>query len=176
MHVRIRKIRFLRRIWRLRNLNRFVRNDRGIQLAELAIVLPVFVLLFAATAEFGRFFYEYTTLAKAARNGARYLVTAKIDCFEANQAKKLVVYGNTAGTGSPVLDGLTTADVTVTPNDAACSGGSPGVPETITVQITGFQHQSLFNLGGLMKSPSFSLNINVRPRVTMRYLLSTPLV
>ena len=177
MHPRLRKVRLSRRLRRLSRIRGLLRNEGGVQLAELAIVLPILMLLFAATAEFGRYFYEYTTLAKAARIGTRYLVTAKVNCFEANQARNLVVFGNTAGNGSPIVEGLTTANVTVTPNDTACSGGTPpGVPETITVQITGFKHQSLFNLGGLMKNDDFSLNVDVKPSVTMRYLLTTPLV
>jgi hypothetical protein len=177
MHPRIRKVRFLRRLRRLSRIRNLVRNEQGIQFAELAIVLPVLLILFAATAEFGRYFNEYTTLAKAARVGTRYLVTAKVNCFEATQAKKLVVFGNTAGTGSPVIDGLKLENVSVSPNDLDCSGGNPpGVPETITVKITGFKHQTLFDLGGLMKNDSFSLNVDVKPSVTMRYLLPTPLV
>jgi len=177
MHPRVRKVRFLRRLRRLTRIRSLARNEQGLQLAELAIVLPVLLILFAATAEFGRYFYEYTTLAKAARIGTRYLVTAKVNCFEANQARKLVVFGNTAGTGAPLIDGLKMENVIVTPNDLACTGGSPpGVPETITVQITGFQHKSLFDLGGLMNNSSFSLNVAVKPSVTMRYLLTTPLV
>jgi Flp pilus assembly protein TadG len=174
MCARIRKIRLMRRL--RRRLNNIVRNDAGVQLLELAIVLPIFVILFAATAEFGRYFYEYTTLAKAARVGARYLVTAKVDCPQGTAAKNLVVYGNTAGTGSPILPGLTVANVAITPNDLACSGTPQGVPETVTVSITGFTHQSLFDLGGLVNSAAASLNIEVKPSITMRYMLSTPLV
>ncbi|MFN2498140.1 MAG: TadE/TadG family type IV pilus assembly protein [Pyrinomonadaceae bacterium] len=174
-YARIREIRLLRRLRRIHLLT-LVRNERGVQLAELAIVLPIFILLFAATAEFGRYFYEYTTLAKAARNGARYLVTAKVDCDAGKDAKNLVVYGNTTGTGSPLLEGLTTSQVTVTPNDADCNGVPQGVPATVKVEITGFQHKSIFNLAGLLNNSAYSLNINVRPSVTMRYLLTTPLV
>lgn len=177
MHPRIRKMRLLRRLRRLIHIRSLIRNESGIQLAELAIVLPVLLILFAATAEFGRYFYEYTTLAKAARIGTRYLVTANVNCAQADTARRLVVYGNTAGTGSPVLEGLTTANVKVTPNDLACSGGTPpGVPDTVTVEITGFQHQPLFDLGGLMKNGTFSLKVDVKPSVTMRYLLTSPLV
>ena len=180
MHHRIRKVRMRGRLRRLLHLRALARNERGVQLVELAIVLPILLILFAATAEFGRYFYEYTTLAKAARIGTRYQVTAKVNCFEATQAKRLVVYGNTAGTGSPLIDGLTTDNVTVSPNDNVkdvCDGGLvPGVPETITVRITGFKHQSIFALGSLMNNSSFSLNVDVKPSVTMRYLLTTPLV
>ena len=171
---RIRKIRLMRRL--RRRLTNLVRNDSGVQLVELAIILPIFVILFAATAEFGRYFYEYTTLAKAARVGARYLVTAKVDCNNGNIAKNLVVFGTTDGTGTPILSGLTVNNVSITPNDQACSGTPQGVPETITVSFTGFTHQSVFDLGALLNNSSASLNIEVKPSITMRYLLSTPLV
>ena|SRR5436190_9086362 len=169
MHHRVRKIRNTRRWRRLSWLNRFRRDDSGIQLVELAIVMPVFLLLFAATAEFGRFFYEYTTVAKAARVGSRYLISAAVNSAQDTAAKNLVVYGNAAGTGSPILSGLTTGNVVITRQ-----GGVPVLPQTVTVQIVGFKHQPLFDLGLMINSPSLSLNIDVKPSVTMRYLLTQP--
>ena len=171
---RVRKIRLLRRF--RRRLAGIGHDERGVQLLELAIVLPIFMILFAATAEFGRYFYEYTTLSKAARVGARYLVTQKVDCAQADLARKLVVYGNTAGTGSPILPGLLTSNVSITLNDLACAGTPQGVPPVITVTISGFQHQSLFNIGGLLKNNAISMDIEVKPSISMRYMLSTPLV
>lgn len=173
---RVRKIRLMRRRRNRTSLRRFVKDERGVQLAELAIVLPVLLIMFAATAEFGRYFYEYTTLAKAARIGSRYLITAKNSSFEKDKAKNLVVYGNLEGTGTPLIEGLTTSNVVVTPRDANGNPQPAGVPNTVTVEIQGFQHKSLVNLGGLMKNGSFSLNVDVKPSVTMRYLLTTPLV
>jgi Flp pilus assembly protein TadG len=87
----------------------------------LAIVLPLFLILFATTAEFGRFFYEYSTLAKAARAGSRYLVSTSVDVAEDARAKNIVVYGNPEGTGSPLVKGLTTANVTITRQGGATS-------------------------------------------------------
>jgi Flp pilus assembly protein TadG len=173
MHIRLRKIRLLRRRNR-RPIARFTRNERGVQLAELAIVMPILILLFAVTAEFGRYFYEYTTLAKAARIGARYLATACVKPGEDANAQNLVVYGNAAGTGSPVIAGLTPGKITITRR----IGGvvTPGVPETVTVDVTDFKFQPLFDLGGLMNNNGLSLNIDVKPSVTMRYLLTTPCV
>jgi Flp pilus assembly protein TadG len=169
MHHRVRKIRNTRRWRRLSWLNRFRRDDSGIQLVELAIVMPVFLLLFGATAEFGRFFYEYTTVAKAARVGTRYLTSAAVNTAQDTIAKNLVVYGNAAGTGSPVLSGLTTGNVVITRQ-----GGDPVLPQTVKVQIVGFKHQPLFDLGLMINSPSLSLNIDVKPSVTMRYMLTQP--
>jgi len=154
---------------RLLRIDRLGRDERGIQLVELAIVVPIFVILFAATAEFGRYFYEYTTLAKASRAGARYLATAAVKSAEDTTAKNIVVYGNPAGTGSPVLPGLTTTNVTITRQ-----GGVPVLPQTVKVEIVNFKHQPLFDLGALIKVTSLSLNVDVKPSVTMRYLLTQP--
>src|ERR1044071_7104440 len=113
MHHRLRKIRNTRRSRRLHWLSRFRRDDSGVQLLEVAIVLPILLVLFGAVAEFGRYFYEYSTVAKASRLGARYLASKSVTGstnYVAN-AKNLVVYGNIAGTGTPVLTGLTTSNV-----------------------------------------------------------------
>jgi Flp pilus assembly protein TadG len=171
MHSRLKTIRLLRRLRRLLELKRLGRDERGVQLVELAIVLPIFILLFAATAEFGRYFYEYTTLAKAARVGARYLATAAVKTTEDTNAKNIVVFGNAAGTGTPILTGLDISNVTITR-----SGGVSSVPETVTVQITGFKHQPIFDLGKITNSSTLSLNIDVKPSVTMRYLLNQPAI
>lgn len=159
----------MRRWWRLCRIDRLRKDERGIQLVELAIVVPIFVILFAATAEFGRYFYEYTTLAKASRAGARYLATSAVNTTEDSVAKNIVVYGNSAGSGSPVLYGLTTANVLITRQ-----GGVPVLPQTVKVEITGYKHQPLFDLGALTKSSSLSMNVDVKPSVTMRYLLTQP--
>ncbi len=106
MHHRVRKIRNARRSRRLNWLTRFRSDERGVQLVELAIVLPVLLMLFAAVGEFGRYFYEYTTVAKATRVGARFMASKSLDSANTDWqllTKKLVVYGNTDGTGSPVL-------------------------------------------------------------------------
>jgi Flp pilus assembly protein TadG len=171
MHLTINNAWLPGRLCRRMRLNQFSRDERGIQLVELAIVLPVFILLFAATAEFGRYFYEYTTLAKAARVGARYLATAGVKTAEDTNARNLVVFGNTAGTGSPVLTGLAASNVTITR-----SGGVASVPQTVSVQITGFKHEPIFDLGKITNISTLSMNIDISPSVTMRYLLTVPVV
>lgn len=172
MHHRIRKIRNVRRSRRLHWLNRFRRDEQGVQLLELAIVLPIMMMMFASLAEFGRYFYEYSTAAKGARLGARYLAsksaTSNAKDWEAI-AKNIVVFGNAAGDGDPILPGMSTANV-----DVEYSGGTAGVPELVKVSIINYQHESLFDLGALLNSPSLSLNVDVKPSVTMRYLLTTP--
>jgi Flp pilus assembly protein TadG len=144
-----------------------------VQLLEVAIVIPILLVLFGAVAEFGRYFYEYTTVAKAARVGARYLASKSATSttnYEA-QAKNLVVYGNIAGTGTPVLPGLTTANV-----DVQYVGGTAGVPDLVKVSIVNYQHQAIIDLGKMLNNTALSTNVDVKPSVTMRYLLTTPSV
>ena len=169
MHARIRRIRNRIRNRRLLQLHRFTRDEKGLQLVEAAIVIPIFLMMFAATAEFGRFFYEYTTLAKAARVGSRYLVTNTVTAENADIAKNIIVYGNAAGTGDPILTGLEKSHVVIT-----TAGGVPILPHTMTVQIVGYQYEPIFDLGLFTTSEDLSLNVDVSPSVTMRYLLTQP--
>jgi len=160
-------------MWRvlLKKISCFTRNDRGVQLVELAIALPVMILLFAAVAEFGRYFYEYTTLAKGSRVAVRYLATARTNGLDDSAAKNLVVYGNMAGTGSPIVNGLAPDNVEITRRNAAGVPVAGGIPNTVTIRITNFTHSPLFDLGALTNS-SLSLAVEVKPSVTMRYLLT----
>lgn len=154
----------------LKKITCFRRDDRGIQLVELAIALPVLIVLFAGVAEFGRYFQTYTTLAKGSRVAARFLATARVNGSDDLAAKNLVVYGNLAGTGNPIAAGLTVNNVIVTRRNAAGSVTN-GFPATVTIEISDFKHTPVFDLGKLMNS-SLSLNVDVKPSVTMRYLLT----
>jgi Flp pilus assembly protein TadG len=147
-----------------RILRALSRDERGTQLVELAIVVPVLLMLVGAVAEFGRFFHTYSTLAKATRAGARYQISQPPGTPDA-AAKNLVVFGNAAGTGRPVAAGLSTAQVKVTPNKVG------GRVETVTVSIDGYGYRPVFDLGKLVNSPSLSLSVNVRPSSTMRQLV-----
>ncbi len=139
------------------------RDERGSQLVELAIVMPLVLVLLGATAEFGRFFYTYSTLLKGTRAASRYLVSQPVGTMDA-AARNLVVYGNTAGTGTPIANGLTTANVKITP---VKSGGGA----TQTVEIQNYIYAPIFDLGKLTKSSTLSLSVNVGAKSTMRQLV-----
>jgi Flp pilus assembly protein TadG len=154
-------------------LGRFARGERGTQLVELAIVLPIFVLMFAAIAEFGRFFYTYTTLTKATRVGARYLMSQPVGDMDEN-AKRLVLCGNptVCADKDAVISGLKISQVKI---DRA--GGVVGVlPDTINVRIEGFYYQPIFDLGKLTGSSTLSLKIQVAPSTMMQALSTTPVI
>lgn len=64
--------RFLARLWR--------RPERGQSLAEFALIAPIFFLMVFGIVDLSRAFQSYTTIQEAARSGARYAVTGRIDC------------------------------------------------------------------------------------------------
>jgi Flp pilus assembly protein TadG len=137
--------------------------ERGSQLVELAIIMPLVLVMLGATAEFGRFFYTYSTLLKGTRTASRYLVSQPVGSSDA-AARNLVVYGNTAGTGTPLASGLTTANVVITPNKVGA--------KTQTVEIQNYTYVPIFDLGKLTKSSTLSLSVNVGAKSTMRQLVN----
>jgi len=162
--------------------DRLVKNERGSSVVELAIVFPILLLLFVGTAELGRLFYTYTTLAKATKVGARFLSTEKdAESTDATtiaavklRAQSLVVCGfesctNADGSSkSSIVTGLATSNVLVTlPNT------TPGFigPRYVKVEIQNFTFQpGVFNVAGATDSPSSTFYFALKPGTQMRYM------
>jgi Flp pilus assembly protein TadG len=131
------------------------RGQRGIAIVELALVLLPLVLLLAAAAEFGRAFYTYNVLAQGVRGATRYLALVDDPDKPANQqeVRNLVRFGNTDGTGSVLVTGLTEAMVKLcTPSDyAACTADhssvatGSGTMDLVSVRIVGFSYTPMFS-------------------------------
>jgi len=119
-----------------------VNRQRGVALVELGISIFVLITITFGITEFGRAIYQYNTLAKAARDAARFLSTRDpTDTAAKDQAKCLVVYGHPACTGTPLVPGLTLAHVSICdplacPADHAAQGSAP-VLSLVTVSIGG---------------------------------------
>jgi TadE-like protein len=117
-------------------------RQRGVALLELAISTFVLITIAFGITEFGRAIYQYNTLAKAARDAARFLSTRDpTDTASKDQAKCLVVHGHPACTGDPLVPGLTLAHVSICdalacPADHAAQGSAP-VVSLVTVSIGG---------------------------------------
>lgn len=158
------------------NWRRFWKSTRGAALAEAAISLPLVILMLGAAAEFGRFMYYYNTLGKATRAGARYIITREFSGPNAGtnlaDARRLVVYGNTAGNGANILNGgtLTTAMVEICGKiGTVTTCPATGTPQYVTVRITGYTYTPIFAFG-----PMQALGIDIQPSTTMRYMINTP--
>ena len=105
-------------------------RQQGLAAMEFAIILPVIVLITLAVAELGRGLYQYNTLNKSVRDGARYLSdvaigplgTVDISPYITN-TQNLVVFGDIDGGSTPVLPGLLPGDVAVNAIAVTLPGG-----------------------------------------------------
>lgn len=125
-------------------------RQKGVALIEFALILPMLLLLSFITVEFGRAIWQYNTLTKSVREAARYL-SIQTPGTQLAQARNLIVYGNLAGTGSPLVPGLTLDHVSSSgPSDPDCcvwqTAGTNPVINTVTVRIHGYTFQSMMNV------------------------------
>jgi Flp pilus assembly protein TadG len=169
----------MRRLGKAHNLRYLLDNERGGTLAELAIILPVLVVMIAAVSEVGRYFQTYTTLSKATRSAARYLSNHQFNPAEKDRAKSLVLCGKLNCTGEPALvKGLTVNNICIQTTMTAAL-----TVETVTVSIprqntvcedgataTRLLHQPIFDIGALLQSNTFTFNYPISPATTMRYI------
>jgi Flp pilus assembly protein TadG len=97
-------------------------SQRGIATTEFAIVLPVLLLMLFGVTELGRALVRYNALTKAVHDGARFAATyallgttgnVNVDTQLITEVRNVVVYGNSAGAGTPVIAGLTTGQIQV---------------------------------------------------------------
>jgi Flp pilus assembly protein TadG len=154
-----------------RKIRRFAKKERGTQLVELTIVLPVMLLLFGSIAEFSQFFYNYTTLTNAVRAGARHACKwEKNASWTIPETSKMVVYGDYSDTShGPILPGLTTANVQIDAN-----GPSVNKIDSVTVSIKNYKYQPLFDLGKITGITALTLNIDMNASATMHQLYNGP--
>ena len=171
------------------HLFRLTKSERGSATVELAIVFPILLMLIAATAELGRLFSTYSTLAKATKIGARYLSTAKeAESTDVNvsgptsplqrNVKCLVVTGFTnadsngncvdgSGNARPTLvPNLTTANVLITLPPTSTLG-----PRYVKVEIQNYNFdKGIFNVANVTGSTSSTFYFALQPSTRMRYM------
>ena len=119
------------------------RTQHGAALVELALITPLLLLLTFITTEFGRAMYEYNAVVKSTRDAVRYL-SVQTPGTHVTEARNLIVYGNTGGTGSPLARGLSLSNV---PIGSCCtwqSAGANPIITTVTVRVSSYSFQSLF--------------------------------
>ncbi len=155
----------------IQSIKRFFKQENGTQLVELAIVLPIFLVLMASAAEFGRFFYTYSALDNAVRAGARHAMKwERYASWTFPETSRMVVYGDFSDTSAgPILPGLSTTNVQVIPN-----GPNARSIDSVTVKIVNYQYQPLFDLGQITGIPSLSMSVNMNATTTMHQLFNGP--
>ena len=138
------------------------KNERGAELLEFALVLPLLILLVLGAIEFGRAYFTYNILAKAVRDGARYAATSEVsstgtlDATALTKSKNIVVYGNSTGTPPKKILDLQTSQVTVTQTLVSSF-------EQYTNVVVAYPYQPLFSL-------ILPTTITMRPSVRMQFV------
>jgi Flp pilus assembly protein TadG len=139
-------------------------------MVEFVVGSPILLLLLYCVTEIGRAFVQYNTLVDAARDADRYLATnallgttglCSIAPGTSGAAQNLVVYGNTAGAGSPILPNLSTSQVTI-----ACDALTDA-----SVSVA-YPYQSLFggSIPNFFKSGSINTAMTLNVYTSMRGL------
>jgi Flp pilus assembly protein TadG len=125
-----------------------VKDQRGATLVEFAIAATVFLSVLFSVLEFGRALWAHNALTDAARRGARYAVLHAAS--DADSVKKVVVYGDPAGGTNPVVENLTTDNVTVSYSNFGLETG------TVSVSITDYQFKFVVPvIGTAIRMPSY---------------------
>src|SRR5438093_13684387 len=89
------------------------RSQRGQAVLELAIQIPLLMVILGGGVQFARLFYTYHTLEKALRGGAALIARASnVNYCDSGDtaivgARNFIVYGNLQGVGTQILPGLT---------------------------------------------------------------------
>jgi Flp pilus assembly protein TadG len=132
-------------------------------MVEFALAVGLLLPMLFGTFEFGYAFYTYNRLIAAVREGGRYASLRTYDSSTTTPSdayltavKNAVVYGNQAGSGTPVVSGLTTSQigVTMTMNN--------GVPDIVTVSVTNFTIDTLITTLNLANKPSAAFRFEGR--------------
>jgi len=88
-------------------------RQRGSTMIEASLVLTVSLMTFIGIIDIGSVMFRLQGLTERARAGARWGV---VNSYNANSIRNVVVYGNSAGSGAPLLN-LTTSVVLVSQVD-----------------------------------------------------------
>jgi Flp pilus assembly protein TadG len=99
-------------------------GERGSELVELAIALPILLLVIAGIMDFGFLFERYEVVTNSAREGARMAVLTGYSCDNTL----------TSDVGSRVQTYLTTSGLTDTPT-VNCGTTTQTLPSGLTVQV-----------------------------------------
>ena len=104
-------------------------RERGAAAVEMALVLPLLILLVGGIIDFGRAFMTQVVVTNAAREGTRVAVVTK----DATQLGNVTVRAQAAADLNP----LASATVGVNPA-AACTGTDPTVTVTVSAPFKWF--------------------------------------
>src|SRR5215471_20455770 len=135
------------------------RRKRGNAMIEFAFSAGVIIPLFLGTFQFGYTFYVYNMLSTQMRAGARYAslktfacsTSSEIDSFK-TAVKNVIMYGNSAGTGTLIEPGLTASQIDVEVKDSSGNNAdATHTPSYVNVSTVNYSIDAVittFNFNG----------------------------
>jgi Flp pilus assembly protein TadG len=135
-------------------------KSRGQSLVEIALVLPILIILFLGIAEVGFFLFSHVQVANAARAGARTGSLCRLtdNCATLNTVVQSAVFSEAQ---SLKMNGSNTLVKTQPTNP----GVNPAVGTPITVTVT-YTHTSPFISNFV---PMFPQKLPIQHQVVMRF-------
>jgi Flp pilus assembly protein TadG len=134
------------------------KNKRGNAMLEFAIGWALLWAMFAGVYQFGYSFYIYnvvmTSVSNAAELGSKMTYDTGNPTPFTNALTNMVVYGNTTAGTTPLVPGLSTANVSVNANPQG------SMPTDITITINNFTIDAFFT----------KFTFNGKPRATTVYM------
>lgn len=116
----------------MRRLGRLPRDCRGAAAAEMALVLPLLLVILFGSLELGNYFMNEHTLVKAVRDGARFAARQTFTNYTScsgnigepayTNTKNIVMNGYLSG-GSIVTPNIQASDISVTASCKSTAGG-----------------------------------------------------
>jgi Flp pilus assembly protein TadG len=131
-------------------LSKLFRRDDGAAMVEMAIVLPIFLLLVWGVIDFGRLLFTANSMATAVREGARQ-AAVMADPVASQAVVKARVEAAFTPFGSPAI------------TDAEISVDVVSVPGSVIVKVTDYPWPTLTPLASLLGA-----NINITRQATFR--------
>lgn len=128
---------------------RKVRTQTGQSLAELAIVLPILLILLLGVFDIGNGFSTYITLSNASREGARWLTTHPDD--KAGAIARIYAEADSRGLGPGSVA------ITLTPDKSRYESG-----ETVTILVS---HDYPLMFGVVTQLPALEFKIESTMKV-----------
>lgn len=126
-----------------------VRSERGQSLVELAVSLPIIILLLIGTVDFGMAIFSYSILRDAAQEGAFYGSFNPANKKEIeNRARNISPRGEEGVFSSPLdLRNNTLVKVNIKAIGAACQGITNGSANSLQVQVV-YQYPFIMPFAG----------------------------
>ena len=135
-------------------------SARGAELIELALVLPILLLMFAAITDFALMFQRFLVISNAAREGARIAV---LPGYTTTDVQNRVTQYVRQGIGDNTLSPTTT----VTPVSISPGAPTPAFPAAKVVVTMTHNYLLLGPVSGLLGGGSWS-SITLAASATMR--------